>query len=77
MPPVVLGRDVALAPGVCVGPYAVLGAGCRIGTNAVVRESILWEDVRVAPGVRLYRSILGTGVHVQTPDLHTDVVYRV
>jgi NDP-sugar pyrophosphorylase family protein len=77
MPPVVLGREVALAPGACVGPYAVLGAGCRIGTNAVVRESILWEDVRVAPGARLYRGILGAGVHVQTPDLHTDVVYRI
>ena len=76
MPPVVLGRDVALAPGACVGPYAVLGTGCQIGANAVVRESILWEDVRVAPGTRLYRSILGTGVYVQTPDLLTDVVYR-
>jgi NDP-sugar pyrophosphorylase family protein len=76
-PPVLLGRNVALAPGACVGPYAVLGAGCRIGVNAVVRESILWEDVCVAPGARLYRSILGAGVHVQTPALYTDVVYRV
>ena len=75
-PPVLLGRNVALAPGACVGPYAVLGTGCQIGANAVVRESILWDNVRVAPGARLYRSILGAGVHVQTPDLHTDVVYR-
>jgi NDP-sugar pyrophosphorylase family protein len=77
MPPVVLGKGAALAPGACVGPYAVLGAGCQIGANAIIRESILWEDVRVAPGARLYRGILGAGVHVQTPDLLTDVVYRV
>src|SRR5262249_47958559 len=29
VPPVVLGPDVTLAWDVCLGPYAVLGAGCR------------------------------------------------
>ena len=75
VPPVVMGREVELAPGARLGPYAVLGSGCRIGAAAVVRETILGEDVGVAPHARLYRCILGAGVQVSTPGLLRDVVW--
>jgi mannose-1-phosphate guanylyltransferase len=75
VPPVVMGRGVELAPGVRLGPYAVLGSGCQIGAGAMIRETVLGEAVRVAPEARLYRCILGTGVHVDTPGLLRDVVW--
>ena len=65
MPPVVLGPAVFLAPQACVGPYAVLGAGCQVAARAVVRDSVLWEQVRVAAGARVQQCILGDGVYVE------------
>jgi NDP-sugar pyrophosphorylase family protein len=76
IPPVVIGRRVELAPGACIGPYAVLGSGCQIGALAIIRETVLGEDVRVVPEARLYRCILGAGVHVPTPGLLSDVIWR-
>lgn len=61
-PPVVLGADVALAAGARAGPYAVLGAGCRLGPNAEVRESVLGDNAIVGADAALRRCILGPGV---------------
>ena len=63
-PPVVLGADVTLAAGARVGPYAVLGSGCRLGPNAEVRESVLGDHATVGAGVALRRCILGPGARV-------------
>lgn len=63
-PPVVLGADVMLAAGVRVGPYAVLGSGCRLEPDAEVRESVLGDNATVGAGAVLRRCILGPGVQV-------------
>jgi mannose-1-phosphate guanylyltransferase len=63
-PPVVLGDDVALSAGVRVGPYAVLGSGCRLELNAEVRESVLGDNVHVGADAALRRCILGPGARV-------------
>jgi NDP-sugar pyrophosphorylase family protein len=39
-----------------------VGAGSSIEEGASVFESVLWEDVRVAAGARVRRSVLGAGV---------------
>jgi NDP-sugar pyrophosphorylase family protein len=39
-----------------------VGAGSSIEEGAGVFESVLWEDVRVAAGARVRRSVLGAGV---------------
>ncbi|MGQ4808960.1 UTP--glucose-1-phosphate uridylyltransferase [Candidatus Entotheonellaceae bacterium PAL068K] len=64
IPPVVLGPGVELAHGACVGPYAVLGAGCRVEAGAVVRDSVVGEQGHVAVGAQLHRCILGVAVCV-------------
>ena len=46
------GRDVEMGPGSLVEPCAG------------VAESVLWENVRVAAGARVRRSVLGAGVRV-------------
>jgi NDP-sugar pyrophosphorylase family protein len=74
MPPVVLGAGVTLAPEACVGPYAVLGGGCQVGAGAVIRESIVWEDVHIAARARIHQSILGSGVRIAAASVLNRVV---
>ena len=47
-----------------VGPYTVLGDGCRIRSGAVVKNSILWAEVTVNEGSTVENSILGEGVAI-------------
>jgi NDP-sugar pyrophosphorylase family protein len=77
IPPVVLGEGVELVSGACVGPYAVLGARCQVGAGAVVRESVIWEDVHIAAEARIHRSILGAGVCVREASMLHNVVRTV
>jgi mannose-1-phosphate guanylyltransferase len=60
------GRAI-LAPGVRAVESAdesVLGTGCSVGDRAIVRRSVLWEDVRVGAGALVEDSILADGVTV-------------
>jgi NDP-sugar pyrophosphorylase family protein len=59
----------------CIGPYAVIGAGCQLEAGASVRESVLWDGVRVASNARVDRCILGSGVVVPANRVLSDVVY--
>jgi NDP-sugar pyrophosphorylase family protein len=47
-----------------VGPYGVLGQNCRIGPNAFVRDSVLWDGVTVEAAARVADSILASDVCV-------------
>jgi NDP-sugar pyrophosphorylase family protein len=38
------------------------GEGCRIAAAAQVRDSVLWDHVRVEEGARVRRAVLGDGV---------------
>ena len=38
-----------LAEDAVVGPYAVLGDRCQVGSGATVADSLLWDDVVVEP----------------------------
>ncbi len=42
-PPVVIGNNCIVAPGVTLGPYAVIGDDWRIQEKAQVRHTVLWE----------------------------------
>jgi NDP-sugar pyrophosphorylase family protein len=74
-PPVVVGPHVDLGANVRLGPYAVIGAGCQLEAGASVRESVLWDGVRVVSNARVDRCILGTGVVVPANRALSDVVY--
>lgn len=62
IPPVVLQHDVRLEPGARVGPYAVLGTGCSVGSKAEIRHSVALEHVQIAPSASISNSILGKNV---------------
>ncbi len=59
--PVVIGRGVEIERST-IGPNTTVGDGCRI-SDAVIRESILMEDVEVA-NWRLRSSLIGRSASV-------------
>jgi NDP-sugar pyrophosphorylase family protein len=60
------------------GRQSVLaGARSRIDTSAQLRDSVLWDDVDVAAGVRVTRSVITDGVHLPAGTEWTDSTVRV
>lgn len=57
--PCLIGRDCRVEKGSIIGPYSILGDRCQIGRNATLRDSILWDDVRVEGEATLDHCILG------------------
>jgi NDP-sugar pyrophosphorylase family protein len=56
--------EISLAVMARQGRDLEIGEGSVVSTDAEVRKSVLWDNVRVDEGARLRRVILGDGVHV-------------
>jgi NDP-sugar pyrophosphorylase family protein len=50
------------------------GEGTRIAPSAVLRDTILWDDVTVEAGARLDRCIVTDGVRIDASAAHSDVI---
>ena len=59
IPPVHIGKDCEISNDAQVGPYTVLGNGCRVRSGAVVENSILWESVTIGSDATVQNSIIG------------------
>jgi len=46
------------------GQTVFAGAGCTLAGSAAVRDSVLWDNVRVGEGASLYRTIVADGVEI-------------
>jgi NDP-sugar pyrophosphorylase family protein len=46
------------------GTSVFAGAGCTLAGSATVRDSVLWDNVRVGEGASLYRTIVADGVEI-------------
>jgi NDP-sugar pyrophosphorylase family protein len=57
----------------CEGRDVQLGEGSTVEDGADVSESVLWENVNVARGARVRRSVLGAGVRVGPDELFDNV----
>lgn len=64
IPPVYAAADVVVDASAKVGPNVVLGKGCSIGADAIVRESVLWECVSVGTGAVIEEAIVATGATI-------------
>jgi NDP-sugar pyrophosphorylase family protein len=64
IPPIHAAADVVVDASARVGPNVVLGTGCSIGSEAIVRESVLWERVSVGAGAIVEEAILASGVTI-------------
>lgn len=62
--PSFIGAGATLDAGAVVGPYAVLGVDCRVGPDATVRDSVLWDGVEIEAAATVSDAILATDAHV-------------
>ncbi|MDT4897355.1 MAG: mannose-phosphate guanylyltransferase / phosphomannomutase [Acidobacteriota bacterium] len=58
--------DISLALLRDTGRDVFAGEGCHISSGAEVRESILWDNVRVEDKARVRRTVLGDGVVIRS-----------
>ena len=64
VPPVHIGRNCEISKDAQVGPYAVLGDGCRVRSGAVVERSVLFQGATVGSGLTVKNSVIGEGVAI-------------
>lgn len=62
---VVIGRDTVIGRAVALTGDVIVGGGCRIGTDAAVRQSILFPGSSVGDGAYLEDCIVGPGYQVR------------
>lgn len=63
--PCVIGDGVIIEKNAKILPYSFIGNRCHIGAGAIVQESILWEEVKIAKGVRVTGCVLADGTHLK------------
>jgi len=63
-PGVLVAAAAQVAADAEIGPRAVLSPGCRVGSRAKIRESVLLEGCVVGEGARVTGSILSPGVEI-------------
>jgi NDP-sugar pyrophosphorylase family protein len=66
VPPVYIGKNCEISQDAQVGPYAVLGDGCRVCSGAVVKNSILWTGVTAGNNCSVQNSIVGEKVFIDS-----------
>ena len=63
-PGMLVAAEATIAAEADVGPRAVVAAGCEVGADAEVSESVLLDGCTVGTGARIAGSILAPGVRV-------------
>jgi NDP-sugar pyrophosphorylase family protein len=66
VPPVYIGKNCEISQDAKVGPYAVLGDGCRVRSGAVVENSILWTGVTAGNNCSVQNSIVDERVVIDS-----------
>lgn len=61
--------DVSLTMLKKTGRDVEMGAGCAISDGASVRESVLWDNVKVEQGARVHRAVLGDDVLISSGEV--------
>jgi mannose-1-phosphate guanylyltransferase len=73
-PGLFVAADAEVDPGAGIGPRAVVGAGCVVGGDAEVRDSVLLDGCTVGEGARVIGSVLAPGVVVAPGAVLADAV---
>lgn len=63
--PMMVSLEARIAPGARIEGCSAIGPGAEVGTGAVVRDSILWKDAKIASRSRLQGCIVREGRRVE------------
>ncbi len=79
IPPLCTGREITIDPDASVAGNAkltgsvVVGRGARIAKNAILENTILWEDAQIEEGTHLRNCIVSRGMRISGS--HSDRVF--
>lgn len=76
-PGMLVGAGAEVATSATLGPRVVLGPGCRVGSGAWIRDSVMLDGCEIGEGARVEGSILSAGVEVESGARLNDVVVGV
>jgi len=68
----VIGPGCSLDPSIKLMDWGVIGENSRLGKNAEVHRSVLWDGVTVKEGVKVFDAVVTSGRAVER-DLHGEV----
>jgi NDP-sugar pyrophosphorylase family protein len=57
--PIALGKDVFVADGAVIGPYAVLGKNVTVGKNTHIRDSVIFSGTKIGNSAWINGAIIG------------------
>lgn len=63
--PVVIDPSAIVEPGADLRGPLMIGPDCRIGADAVVRESVLWDGVRIGADAVVERAVVASGASIR------------
>ena len=75
VPPVHIGKNCEISQNAQVGPYAVIGDGCRIRPGAIVENSILWSDATIGNNSTIKNCIISRGACIDAGQSLTDLSF--
>ena len=76
VPPVHIGKNCEISQEAQVGPYAVVGDGCRIRPGAVVENSILWPDATIGNDSTIKNCIISRGACIDAGKSLTNLSFK-
>jgi len=75
VPPSHIGKNCEISQNAQVGPYTVIGDGCRIRPGAIVENSILWSDVTIGNDTTIKNCIISSGTYIDAGKSLTDLSF--
>ena len=75
VPPVHIGKNCEISQDAQVGPYAVIGDGCRIRPGAIIENSILWPNATIGNDSTIKNCIINRGACIDAGQSLTDLSF--
>jgi mannose-1-phosphate guanylyltransferase len=60
-----LDQGISLGAGACLAGGVCLGAGVRVGESVYLKNTVVWADAVIDPGVRIEHCVVGRGVRIR------------
>ncbi|MFH0847023.1 MAG: NDP-sugar synthase [Chloroflexota bacterium] len=61
----IIGEGCQIHPSAKLRGAVVIGAGCAVGENAVIQDSVIWRNVQIEAGAMIKGSLVADGCHLK------------